>query len=77
MKTIIILLFTAATVLFTAPYFVGLENERNVNIVCQKFTERTDSDIDTDLSVYNFDIDCFTVPTFADYYKSGFKTLFN
>lgn len=72
MKYLIITLI----VLSSIPYIIGLENERNVIIVCQNFTERTDSDIEDVLSVYYFDnVDCFSKPTFADYYKSGLKTL--
>jgi hypothetical protein len=77
MRTIILSIYAVAALLVAAPYLVGLENERNVIIACQNFTERTDSDIEDVLRVYNFDTDCLSTPTLADYYKSGFKTLFN
>lgn len=61
--------------ILSIPYFIGVENERNVIIICQNFTDRTDSEIEDVLRVYNFDIDCMTTPSFTDYYKSGLKTL--
>lgn len=61
--------------ILSIPYFIGLENERNVIIICQNFTDRTDSEIEDVLRVYNFDIDCYTTPSFSDYYMSGIKTL--
>ena len=61
----------------SAPFFVGLENNRNAIIVCQNFTDRTDADIENVLAVYNLENDCMSEPNFMQLYKSGLKTIFN
>jgi len=74
MKNTLILLI-AVVMLWSVPYFIGKFQYANACMVIENITDKTDGEIEDVLYTFDFQIDCFTTPSFSDYYISGTKTI--
>jgi len=74
MKNTLILLISVL-LLWSVPYFIGKFQYSNACMVIANTTDQTDGEIEDVLYTFDFQIDCFTTPSFSDYYSSGTKTI--
>lgn len=73
------LIAATATLILLYPYFLGHQRFNDVVGVVQNLMgndQFTDSDIESVLIVFDFNIDANSNPEFIDYYTSGLKAIF-